>query len=96
MRIVLTLDGWPLFDSEEELPRTISQALAALFCAMTDDEQAQFFQAVGQVLKTWSGPTRDRQSYAIGKHMQTCACINETGRKFLLSIADALKGEATP
>ena len=96
MRIVLTLDGAPIFDSgEKELAGGTYKLLAMAFCGMTDDEQAQFFEAVGQVLKTWPGPARDRQAYAVGKHMRSCVCIGDAGREFLLSIAETIRKEAS-
>lgn len=91
MRIVLALDGIPLFDSgEQNHAAGAVKALAAAWCGLSDDEQAQFFEEVGRITEAWPNGDGDRQSWFIGRHMRRCQCISDAGRTFLRSIVSGM------
>ena len=101
MRVTVTLDGIPLFDSgERDAMRDAVRAVATFYAGLTDDEQAQFFEHVGKIMADWRAPSygADWQQAAIGEHMAACKCITAVGRDFLRRTADymdaALKAKA--
>lgn len=68
-----------------------SKAIAELFCAMTDDGQAQFFVHVAAAMAKWERPAAaDWQAQAIGRHLRDCECSTEGGREFVRSIIYAM------
>jgi hypothetical protein len=84
MRVVLTLDDIPLFDSaDRNHADSAVKALAVFYAGLDDDEQAQFFEEVGRAMLGWGEYKRDLQAGFIGRHIGTCACIGEAGREFL-------------
>ncbi len=90
---MLTLDGIELFDSgDRDHTAGAVKAIAAAHASLTDDEQAQFFEEVGRIMETWPTGKMDTQTYYIGKHMATCACIGEAGRRFLQSAYETMAG----
>ena len=90
MRLALTLDGEPLFDSGEHDPgRDAVKALASFWAGLDDDAQARFFQEVGVILLR-NSPRGYNQPAYIGAHMARCACIGPEGRDFLRMVAGAM------
>lgn len=92
MRIVLTLDGAPLFDSQQNTFAGAIKALATAFCSLSDDEQAQFFEEAGAIMQAWdsTGYKGECQARYIGEHMASCHCIGEAGRGFLRNVLSAM------
>lgn len=65
--------------------------VAALFCEMNDDEQAQFFEHVGRRMAEWGAFKRDTQVISIAEHMNECECTKAgLGREWVLGLGDAL------
>jgi hypothetical protein len=48
--------------------------LAMSFCAMTDDEQAQFFSGIAAIMDKWPAHARLMQLSFIGQHVNECQC----------------------
>ena len=91
MKITLALDGIVLFESGDRAhTRDAVRAVAAAYCGMMDDEQAQFFEEVGKVFESW-GINGDSQAYYIGRHMNNCSCITYVGRDVLRAICKAME-----
>lgn len=68
-----------------------SKAIAELFCAMTDDGQAQFFVHVAATMAKWPRVGAcETQAFYIGKHLRDCECSTEGGREFIRSIIYAM------
>lgn len=68
-----------------------AKAIADLFCAMTDDGQAQFFVHVAALMAKW--PRSDAatfQALTIGRHLRDCECSTDGGREFIRSIIYAM------
>lgn len=97
-RVVLSVDGQTVFDSGQAHGSPAVQAVAAQFAGLTDDEQAQFFEEVGRIMRTWDGqPTSwgsEWQQHAIGEHMASCKCITDVGRDMLRTITRAMEHHA--
>lgn len=90
MRVILTLDDVPLFDSgNRSHTDSAVRALAVFYASLSDDEQAQFFEEVGTTMLAWGAYKRDLQAGFIGRHLATCACIGEAGREFLRLVYEA-------
>ncbi len=63
--------------------------LAEQFAALTDDAQAQFLCVVADRL----GRDADVQADSIGRHLATCSCATEGGRRFVRAIVEAMEAE---
>lgn len=74
------------FTTTTEVKVTVEQ-VAQLFAAMSDEQQADFFEHVGKIAETWDGST---QWWSIGRHMKTCACVSDVGRSVIDGIYGAL------
>lgn len=69
-----------------------SSLLAAQFCAMTDDAQAQFFVHVARVMGSWGSAAMDGQLSYIGRHLRTCECSTEAAREWVRGLAAFMEG----
>lgn len=73
-------------------------ALAELFCALDDDNQAQFFAEVARIMDTWNGQPDSYgsswQIHAIAEHMKTCTCAGG-GARWVEELAECLQQPAT-
>ena len=86
MDLVVTLGG-----QESRLRmRPTPATLATLFAALSDEEQADFFEAVAREFAAWGSVKADQQVYFIAKHMRTCACVTEAGRAWVQQLASYL------
>lgn len=95
VRVQIVIDGRSLFDSgEKDMPKDTFRVLAHLWCAMSDDDQAQFFEEAGAIMETWGAGKRESQMYYVARHMMTCECVTKHGRDLVMGIADQLKGDA--
>lgn len=63
--------------------------VAAAFCELNDDEQAQFFEEVAKIARAWDRPA-SLQWYALGRHMASCACSTFAGRAIIDEIHGAM------
>ncbi len=73
-----------------------SKAIAELFCAMTDDGQAQFFTHVANAMSRWGRPgAASHQAFHIGRHLRTCECSSDGARRFIEEIAGAMALDAS-
>lgn len=61
--------------------------LAEMFCEMDDEQQTQFFCAVGRIMQSWPPLAREMQPHAIANHLARCECSSEEGRWFVREIA---------
>jgi len=63
--------------------------LARQFAKLYDEQQADFFEEVARIFDTWgfNGPG---QTYAIARHMNTCACVTALGRGWVRELAEHL------
>lgn len=61
--------------------------LAAIWCELDDDAQAQFFIEAAHLAAKWGPLARDTQARAIGAHLRTCTCSNDETRRFVMTIA---------
>ena len=68
--------------------------LAAQFCGMTDDAQAQFFVHVARTMGAWKGGGCHMQLAYIGKHLQECACSTPEARQWINDLSDHLREPA--
>lgn len=75
--------------------------LAEWFAGLEDERQADFFEQVGLIMESWERPERvaywngaEGQQIAIGRHMRTCACVSEAGRRVIENIAYGMKPSA--
>ncbi len=63
--------------------------LAAAFCELDDEGQAQFFIETAAIAKTW--PSRHGgatyQWHLVGRHLATCACSTFEAREMVRDIA---------
>jgi hypothetical protein len=85
------LDLAMAYASEQGDVDSRSKAIAELFCAMTDDGQAQFFVHAAAAMAKWERPgAADWQALAIGRHLRDCECSTEGGREFIRSIIYAM------
>jgi hypothetical protein len=60
--------------------------LAEQFAALTDDGQVQFFCRAAEKL----GDAIDAQAQYIGRHLASCECSTDLGRRLVGSIVDAM------
>lgn len=67
--------------------------LAEQFCAMSDEEQAQFFIECAAIAAAW--PTKyggaGYQWYLAGRHLSTCECSNEDAREMVRELASGIE-----
>jgi len=70
--------------------------LAESFCAMDDEQQAQFFIECARIMSKWSGDGRsiylgpDWQMQQVGNHLRTCGCSTAEARDMVRAIAVGL------
>ncbi len=62
--------------------------LAAAFCEMDDDAQAQFFIECARIAEGWPA-SASMQWYRVGEHLRTCACSTPEARHMVQEIAEA-------
>ena len=72
-------------------PASTIRAAAQSFCRMNDDQQAQFFVVVAEIMGGWKGGSMSNQAYYIGKHLRDCECSTEAARDFVRSISVAIE-----
>lgn len=62
------------------------EMIAAAFCAMNDEEQADFFIHASRIAReTWKGHQGLQWSY-VGSHLKTCACATDEARDMVEQI----------
>jgi len=69
--------------------------IAAAFCDLDDEGQAQFFIECASIASEWNIPGRlgaDWQWYVVGRHLATCECSNDDARDMVREIARAASG----
>jgi hypothetical protein len=80
--------------TEEEVPVTRAQAIATEFAHMADEGQADFFEHVARIFKSWDdrpdGHGGYGQQLSITRHMATCECVTEVGREWVHELSRAL------
>lgn len=62
--------------------------LAAAFCEMDDERQAQFFIDVARIATLWDGDP-GIQWMRVGRHLRDCACSTDNARDMVREIASA-------
>ena len=68
-----------------------SPKIAAMFCNMSDDGQAVFFEHVARIMKGWPGPAAGMmQIEYIAGHMRACECVTDAGRDWVRELAERL------
>jgi len=67
--------------------------LAAAFCELDDEAQAQFFIDAARIAETWGGAGPAMQWFTVGRHLKTCACSTYEARAMVREIADAIEME---
>lgn len=71
------------------------QLLAEQFCQLTDEQQADFFEAVGRIMEGWPRDARhwgpEWQRFAIGRHMRDCTCVSDVGRRVIEDIFNGMQ-----
>lgn len=67
--------------------------LAARFCELNDEDQAQFFIECAKQMATWPAYNRMGQLSSIGRHLVTCKCSNEDARDVVTQIAESIAYE---
>ena len=77
-KVMMTLTG-----QVEVGPKELAQA----FCDLNDEQQADFFEAVGGIADGWSGTM---QFFMVGRHMKTCECVTQSGIRVIEEIHDGL------
>ena len=79
-----------------ELAQSLSgpKIVAELFCALSDDQQAEFFSYVAQEMATWNDrPASYGDSWQIDRiaaHMNACAC-GADGKRWVESLHESLQ-----
>lgn len=73
--------GEPLKVTVEAVVDLTPQVLARGFCALYDEDQAQFFIEVAKIAKSWTEKNErsfgaDWQWHSVGRHLATCACAH--------------------
>lgn len=65
--------------------------LAELFCALTDEEQAQFFIEAASVARETFTPMGPWWQWTkVGEHLRDCTCSTDDGRQMVRDIADGI------
>jgi hypothetical protein len=72
------------------------ETLAAAFCDMDDEQQAQFFIEAARIAETWTSSSRHMQWFYVGRHLKTCTCSTEDARAMVRDIASACMETETP
>lgn len=70
--------------------------LAVEFCEMADENQAQFFIDVAELMKKWPAHGRSMQAHYIGRHLRNCACSTYEARELVREIAEAVESAPAP
>ena len=65
--------------------------VAAMFCTMSDDGQAKFFDHVARLMEHWGPGKREMQAAYIANHLQKCSCIGPAAREFVRAIGDGVR-----
>jgi hypothetical protein len=67
------------------------EILAAAFCSMNDEEQADFFIHADRIAReTWTDGLPDSQWHYVGGHLKNCECSTEGARQMVESIHYAM------
>ena len=80
-------------------PITDPRELAASFCGLDDEQQAQFFIECAAIMATWRGGlfegrmAGEYQMGLVGKHLRTCTCSNDDARELVRALAEGLAAE---
>lgn len=62
--------------------------LAAAFCELNDDDQAQFFIEVAAIAEAWDHAFGPSWQWArVGRHLATCDCSTDAARDLVQTIA---------
>ncbi len=70
--------------------------IAELWCAMSDDGQAQFFEEAAKVMRAWESPGASAmQPLYIGHHLRDCGCISDDARELVADIYRHMTGDDT-
>ena len=69
--------------------------LAASFCDLNDEEQAQFFIDVARIAQGWKGVYRSMQWFSVGRHLRDCSCSTYEARDMVKEIAGGLDDAKT-
>lgn len=64
--------------------------VAAAFCALTDDDQAQVFIEIARIASTWERSS-GMQWWAVGRHLRDCECSTYEARDLIDEIAGGMK-----
>jgi hypothetical protein len=78
------------FTTTVDIPMTPA-TLAAAFCEMDDEQQAQFFIEAARIAQTWPSEAKAMQWFYVGRHLKTCACSTWEARDMVREIAGALE-----
>ncbi len=74
--------------------------LAEFFCALDDEQQAQFFVECDRIARSWVGTTagHGHQWWLVGRHLATCTCSNDDARDMIRELAAGIRSgeEAMP
>ncbi len=62
--------------------------LAALFCELNDEDQAQFFIEAARIGLTWLDG--GYQWHLVGKHLRTCSCSDDDARSLVKDVYDGM------
>jgi hypothetical protein len=66
--------------------------LAEEWCALNDEDQAQFFIEAARLMASWGPGARSTQMYQVGKHLLTCECSSDAARSVVQEIAGGIGG----
>jgi hypothetical protein len=72
-----------------DVPLTV-ELLAQAFCAMNDEQQAQFFIDCAKIACEWHHHA-SQQWYLVGRHLRTCACSTPEAREMLEQIVAGMQ-----
>lgn len=79
------------FHATVEVPVSVKE-LAAMFCELGDEGQAQFFIEAAGLAREW--PTRwggpSYQWRLVGRHLKSCECSHDDARSMVADIAGGL------
>ena len=87
MKVRLQIDDDTVFELDGKAPKV--SVLASQFCQLDDEEQADFFEAVGRIMETWGHGKAANQAYYIGRHMSKCECVTHIGRDWVREVVRA-------
>jgi hypothetical protein len=66
------------------------ELVAAWFCELNDEQQADFFIKVSSKADEWSHH-QNSQWYLVGRHLRDCSCSNRIAREMVQSISEGTK-----